>query len=107
MCRSLCTVRLHQAEPFTGIYLLAKRSPPPFIREIPMNGFLDAGLECFLCPPPQFALELAGIDGVAPIVTGPILDIGYEAFMAFATRTQAIENAANSLHDINVPSFIA
>ena len=47
----------------------------PFgIGQVPLYGLADAGFKGFVWLPTEFALDLAGVDGVAPVVAGPVPD---------------------------------
>lgn len=51
----------------------------PFsVLQIPLNRFADAGLECLLRRPAQFTLDLTGVDSVAQVVAGAVLDVDDE-----------------------------
>ena len=47
-------------------------------RQVKAYGLLESRLEASLCPPVKFHADLPRVDGVAPIVTGPVLDEGLE-----------------------------
>ncbi|MNR68963.1 hypothetical protein D3C85_1938770 [compost metagenome] len=49
--------------------------------QVPIDGLADTGFEGFLWYPAQFALDLAGIDGVAQVVAGTVLDVGDQVFV--------------------------
>src|SRR5690349_7783863 len=46
---------------------------------VPANGLLEARLERLLRGPAELALDLAGVDGVAQVVPGPVLHVGDES----------------------------
>lgn len=51
----------------------------PFgVFQIPLNRFADSSFEGFFWRPTQFALDLAGVDSVAQVVAGAVLDVGDE-----------------------------
>lgn len=51
----------------------------PFgVVQVPLHGLADAGFEGFLGSPAEFALNLAGVDGVAQVVAGAVGDVGDE-----------------------------
>ena len=49
-------------------------SNPFRIVQVPLNRFLDAGLKGLLGLPAKLAFDLAGVDGVTPVVPGTIRD---------------------------------
>lgn len=61
---------------------------PLGVNQIPLNRFANSGLEGFFWRPAQFALDLAGVDSVAQIVAGAVLDVGDELSVR-ADRGQA------------------
>jgi hypothetical protein len=52
---------------------------PVLVGEVPLDGLADAGLEGLGRAPAEFALDLAGVDGVAAVVAGAVGDVGDEA----------------------------
>ncbi|MNZ90986.1 hypothetical protein D3C78_1099590 [compost metagenome] len=72
---SLC----NGAEAFSLVATVLYAAAPLRVVQIPLDGLADTGLEGFLGSPAQFALDLAGIDGVAQVVAGAVLDVGDQA----------------------------
>ncbi|MNG31980.1 hypothetical protein D3C84_1178860 [compost metagenome] len=54
---------------------------PLGIVQVPLDGLADTGLEGFLRYPAQFALDLAGVDGIAQVVTRTVLNVGDQIFV--------------------------
>ncbi len=78
------------------------------MREVPLHGLADPGLEGLGGLPPKFTLDLAGVDGIAAVVARPVLHVRDLAFIALAigTRTQLVEQGADGLHDLDVGLFV-
>src|SRR5665647_2572897 len=68
------------SKPLTAIHAGAYPFPPDAVGKIPHDSLAQPGLKSFLRPPAQFAFDLAGVDGVAHIVAGPICDEGDQLF---------------------------
>ena len=49
---------------------------PLGVGQVPLHGLADAGLEGLRRFPAQFTLDLAGVDGLAPVMAGSVLDGG-------------------------------
>ena len=49
-------------------------SDPFRVVQVPLNRFLDTGFKRLLGFPSKLAFDLAGVDGIAPVVPGTILD---------------------------------
>jgi hypothetical protein len=54
---------------------------PVGVVQVPLDGFAYAGFEGFFGCPAEFALDLAGVDGVAQVVAGAVLDMGDQVFI--------------------------
>src|ERR1700733_1827827 len=66
---------------------------PLFIVQIPFHGLADAGLECFARAPAKFALNLACIHGVTPVVSWTVFhECNQAAARRFAAPGPLIEN---------------
>src|SRR5579863_4798407 len=78
-CASCASTQLasHPGSPqsLATIAAIEHARTPSLVGKIPVHGLGDAGFETFALAPAQFALELARVDRVAPVVTGPVLDV--------------------------------
>src|SRR5210317_2109053 len=63
-----------EAEPLALVAAVTYVVAPLLVGEVPVDGFSEAGFEGLTRNPAQLSLDLAGIDGVALIVSGPIGD---------------------------------
>src|SRR5208283_1625113 len=76
---------------------------PGFILKIPANRLPNPALERFLRLPSQFAFDLAGVHGIAPVVAGTILHVRDECPPgAFRTWRKLIHQVADRLHDFDI-----
>src|SRR5436190_20681092 len=79
---------------------LAQRLPPPFVVEIPLYGRLDPGFEGDCRLPAELGREPPRVDGVAPVMAGPVRHVGDQLAMrstTWPTPVQAIADAADHL----------
>jgi hypothetical protein len=60
---------------------------------------LDAGLERFAGTPAEFAFQLAGIDGVALVVAGPVGHERNQLLAARRRRPQPVQDAARTAEE--------
>lgn len=72
--------------------------------QVPLDGLADAAVEGFGGLPAEFALELARIDGVAPVVAGAVGDVADLLFVGLAVgaRAQFVEQRADGVDDLDV-----
>ena len=76
--------------------------------DIPVDRFLDSAFETFLGLPADFPFKLRGVDGIASVVTGSILDKGYQiSSRAIFAGRDIIEQIANAFYHVEVGPFIA
>ena len=62
----------NKPQPLTVIDALTQGPPPVLIIQIPAHGLRQTTFEILLGPPAQFLLQLAGINGITLVVTGPV-----------------------------------
>ena len=81
---------------------------PGLVVEIPLDSFLDARFEGFGWFPAKFSLNLAGVDGVASVMTGAILDVGNLGFVGLLVGAWAklIKNGAQCVDNVEVGLFV-
>ena len=81
---------------------------PCLVVEIPLHGLADTGLERLGRLPAEFAFDLGGVDGVAAVVAGAVLDVGDLLFvrLAVGTRTEFVEDGAQGVDDVEVGHFV-
>ena len=81
---------------------------PGLIVQIPLHRLADAGLEGLGRLPAQFAFDLAGVYGVAAVVTGAIGDVGdlFLVRLAVGAGAEFVEQGANGVDDLEVGLFI-
>lgn len=80
---------------------------PLQIVEVPFDGFSQAGFEGFCRGPAEFALYFAGVDGVALIVAGAVVDEGDEiSVVPLFARAQGVEDAAQGAYDVEIGLFV-
>ncbi|KFB66919.1 MAG: hypothetical protein CAPSK01_003858 [Candidatus Accumulibacter vicinus] len=81
---------------------------PVLILEIPLYGLADTGVEGFRRFPAQFPLDLAGVDGVAAIVAGPVGDIAdlFVVGLAVGTWSKLVEQRADRVYDVEIGFFV-
>ena len=81
---------------------------PLGVVQIPLNGFADAGFERFGRLPTQFGFELAGVDGVAAVVTRAVGDVGDLCGVGAAVGfgTQLIQQGTHGVDDVDVGLFV-
>ena len=77
---------------------------PSLVVEIPLHGLADAGLEGFGGLPAEFAFDLAGVDGVAAVVTGAVLNVGDLLLVGLAVgaRAEFVEDGTEGMDDVEV-----
>ena len=76
---------------------------PFLVVEIPLHGLLDTFLELETGFPTEFALELAGVDGIAHVVALAVGDVGDEVeVFAFLASEQAVDGLDDYLDDVDV-----
>ena len=73
-CSDLLLLR-PQPQPLPAILAALHPLDPAGIVQIPLDRPPQAGLEIVLRLPAQLAADLAGVDGVAAVVAGPVLDV--------------------------------
>ncbi|MDB6057611.1 MAG: hypothetical protein JWO95_1455 [Verrucomicrobiales bacterium] len=80
---------------------------PFLVVQIPLDSFADAGFEGVRWSPAEFALNLAGVDGVAAIVTRAVFDVCDQlARFASEMRGELVHQIANQFNDADVRPFI-
>ena len=81
---------------------------PGLVVQIPLHGLADAGLEGLGRLPAQFALDLAGVDGVAAVVAGAVRDVGdlFLVGLAVGARAEFVEHGAEGVDDVEVGLFV-
>ena len=81
---------------------------PILIVEIPLHRLADAGIEGFGRFPAEFSLEFAGVDGVAAVVAGAILDVGdlVGVGLAVGARAEFVEDGTEGADDVEVGLFV-
>ena len=81
---------------------------PLGVGQVPLDGFADAGVKGFGGLPAQLGFELAGVDGVAPVVARAVGDVGDLAGVRAAIGLGAhfIEQPTDGLHDLDVGLFV-
>src|SRR5690606_36784345 len=72
--------------------------------KVALHRLADAGREAFRRCPAQFALDLAGIDGVTPIVAGAVLHVGELAPIAATVSlgAQLVKQRAHGIDDLDI-----
>ena len=77
---------------------------PFLIVEIPLHCLGDTGFKGFRRFPAEFPLDLAGIDGIAAIMSGPVLHEGDLAGIGktIGTRLQVVEDCTKHMHDLEI-----
>ena len=80
---------------------------PRRIVEVPAHGLANAAFERLSRRPPQLACRLACIDGVAAIVSGPVLDELYLLGIGatISARPVLVQDATDRMHDLDIPFF--
>src|SRR5690606_25457054 len=63
------------AQAFALVAAVLHAAAPFHVVQVPLDGFAQAGFEAFLRHPAKFALDLAGVDGVAQVVAGAVFDV--------------------------------
>jgi hypothetical protein len=81
---------------------------PGLVAEVPLHGLADAGLECLGRLPAEFAFELAGVDGVAAVAAGAVLDVDdlVPVGLAVGARAEFVEGGAQGMDDVKVGLFL-
>lgn len=80
---------------------------PLLMFQIPTDGLLNALLELQTGLPPEFALELGRVDGVAKVVAGTVGDVGDEVHvLALLTAEKAVDGVDDNLDDVDVLPFV-
>lgn len=76
--------------------------------EVPLYGFADAGFKGFLRFPAQFFFQFCRINGIAPVVPGPVGDIGdlFAVWLAVFARFHFIQYGAECVDDFDVGFFV-
>ena len=101
--QNLLRLVLALTEPLRLIAAIQNRLPPGAIVKIPANRLFDAGFEGFLRAPAKLALDFRGVDGIAPVMSGPVGDkCDQPAARLVARRQRLIELAANRLDGMQV-----
>src|SRR5258708_19327159 len=95
-----------QTDSFTSINLVTQRGPPPVIIQVPAYGFGNPRHKCFFGLPPQFRLQLAGVDCIAMVVSWPIRHIRNVSIMVPAARLYLIEYSAFSLYHFQFRALV-
>jgi len=81
--------------------------PPYAIVEKPSNGLLKTGLKCFQCALAEFCFNLAGIDCIVTVVSGPIFDKANQVVSWAATPWfHAVEEIADRPYDMNIGALV-
>src|SRR5690606_39081206 len=98
---SLCgggVLLLHPVAVSAGLYM----GDPFGVAQIPLHRLADAGVEGFCRLPAQLALQLAGIDGVAAVMSRAVGHIGDLLGVAFAVgaRTQLVQQGAYGFDNV-------
>jgi hypothetical protein len=76
---------------------------PVLVGQVPLDGLADAGFEGLGRAPAEFALDLAGVDGVAAVVAGAVGDVGDEAAVAAGRiGLEFVEERTQGVHDLDV-----
>ena len=96
-----------RARPFAGVDLLAQRTPPPFVVEIPANRFLNPAVEGLERAPSELTLKLGRVDGIAQIVPRPVRNEGDELFVWTTDEAQTIQKDANASHHVDIAALAA
>src|SRR6266403_2721327 len=80
---------------------------PGLIIQIPADGFADAALEGVGGRPAEIVLEFGGVNGVAAIMAGPVLDEGDEfASTAAQVRGELVHKIGDEFNDAEVGPFV-
>ncbi len=69
---------LAQADSGLVITAIQNWLPPRSVLAVPTDCLGQAAVEALLSAPPELALDLGGVDSVAPIVAGAIFNKGYQ-----------------------------
>ena len=76
---------------------------PVLMVEIPADGLFDAFLKLEGWFPAEFSLELAGVDGVAHVMTEAVGDVGDEGFrIAFGVAEETVNGLDDYLDDVDI-----
>ena len=77
--------------------------------EIPGDGLGDAGIEGLLRFPAQFALDLACVDGIAPVMSGAVRDVGNlcRIGLAVGSGPQGVQTLTYQFDYIDVGFFVS
>src|SRR5215469_11967086 len=80
-------------------------SYPAVVLQVPLDGFAQTRLKRFVRLPVELALDLAGVNRIARVVSGAIFHEGDQLAVRHdrVMRTQLIEDRADALHDFNIP----
>ena len=75
--------------------------------QIPVHGLGDAGFERFQRSPAEFLGPSCGVNGVAPVVAGPVGDETDQPFVRRVFRAALIQQRANLFDNVDIRPFIA
>ena len=80
----------------------------PFcIGQVPVDRFGQPLFKCYRWLPAQRFVDLAGIDGITPVVTGTVFDISNELLTGSGTAAQLfIHQLTQQFHQVDVFPFI-
>ena len=95
-------------EALAGIRTIHHGAPPVFVGKIPFDCLAQTTPEIFVRPPAERAFELARVDRIAQIMSGPVGDKRDQISVpeAIAARTQFIKDGADRPHHIDVTTFL-
>ena len=68
-------------------------APPAFVGEIPGDGFIQAGLKGFAREKAQLGFHARGVDGIAPVVAGAVLDEADQACARLSLGRDGVRKA--------------
>src|SRR5687767_13494351 len=80
-------------------------APPRLVAQIPVDRFLDAGLEAFLGLEAELTFGLRGVDGITPVVPESIGHVGDETVDALAACRRALRETAAQTGILREPLF--
>lgn len=72
--------------------------------QVPFNGLADPRVECFFRRPAEVVVDLTGVDGVAEVVAGAILDVCDQDAIGAAVGSGAhfVQQVAEGMYHLDV-----
>src|SRR5258707_508583 len=93
---------LRQPDPLRLVAAVEDRLPPRAVVDIPAHGLAQPALERLRGAPAELALDLGWIDGIAPIMPGPVGHEGDEPLARAGRRGRdLVEQRADRLHHLD------